>query len=408
MKKIFLLLLLSSILFAADFGASKLVLERVWTVSGPANEEFDFDSMLVVNNSHQKIISISTTPIMQIVQDENGSIRVKYNGTVDNGKVELKATAIVVVDYDHGILSDSVLPTSTKKPTTLTEYSTSMEQQAKDLSVSSSTLNTIRNLTSWVNSFIKYDESYFALIKSAKEVYKERKGVCVEYTHLLISLSNALGLETRYVTGYVLGKEWQPHAWVEFNVPGYGWLPADATFNQVGNVDNSHVVMAYGVDQSSISDSIYSVSTLSFSARNSVRFVQTEKNNRDLSINCSLDNNTMMVNVLAANNKSAHVFTTYKLAMPTNVGTSQRDLLLLKPKENRVFNYSINSSFFKKGFLYTIPLSCYLNDAESKKTFKIHIPNKAQKPVTGKPTTKNCMPSFIMLILLPLILWKKF
>jgi len=94
-----------------------------------------------------------------------------------------------------------------------------------------------------------------------KTVLKERKGVCQDFTHLMIACVRSLGFAARYVSGYLetlppkgqvkLQGSDASHAWVSVYVPGMGWCEFDPTNNLVPG--ERHIVTAYGRDYSDIS-----------------------------------------------------------------------------------------------------------------------------------------------------------
>jgi transglutaminase-like putative cysteine protease len=88
------------------------------------------------------------------------------------------------------------------------------------------------------------------------EVVENRRGVCQDFAHLLISCLRQNGLPAAYVSGYLLT---QPppgqsrlvgadasHAWVSVFVPGMGWIDYDPT--NACFVGSQHIVVARGRD----------------------------------------------------------------------------------------------------------------------------------------------------------------
>jgi transglutaminase-like putative cysteine protease len=88
------------------------------------------------------------------------------------------------------------------------------------------------------------------------EVIVERRGVCQDFAHLLISCLRQRGLPAAYVSGYLLTKPpmGQPrlvgadasHAWVSTYIPGTGWVDYDPT--NACYVGKDHIVIARGRD----------------------------------------------------------------------------------------------------------------------------------------------------------------
>lgn len=100
--------------------------------------------------------------------------------------------------------------------------------------------------------------------KGEKEYYI---GDCGEYSYLFIALCRSLGIPARSVHGFwaIAGKE-APHAWAEFYLPNYGWVPVDASIADIikeltpifniltdpdyyfGHLDNKRLIFSKGND----------------------------------------------------------------------------------------------------------------------------------------------------------------
>ena len=100
--------------------------------------------------------------------------------------------------------------------------------------------NKAKAIFEFVNTYITYDTSESYRNKGALSAFTTRRGVCEEYATLFAALCRASGIPARVVTGYrfekdLLSKEqWKDietngHAWAEFYLEGYGWLPVEAT-----------------------------------------------------------------------------------------------------------------------------------------------------------------------------------
>jgi transglutaminase-like putative cysteine protease len=63
------------------------------------------------------------------------------------------------------------------------------------------------------------------------DVLEKGKGVCQDFTHLMIAVLRSFGVPARYVSGYIHrpNKDSQSHAWCEVWLPGLGWLGIDPT-----------------------------------------------------------------------------------------------------------------------------------------------------------------------------------
>lgn len=81
---------------------------------------------------------------------------------------------------------------------------------------------------------------------TASEAFDEKKGVCQDYAHIMISLCRFLGISSIYVAGFMSG-EGASHAWVAVCEPGSGrWYEIDPTNDRW--VDDDYIIVSYGLD----------------------------------------------------------------------------------------------------------------------------------------------------------------
>ena len=110
------------------------------------------------------------------------------------------------------------------------------------------TMEQAAELAIFVNDYIEYDLSLVGELKPSDWVLQNKRGVCVEYANLLTSLLRLSEISTRYVVGYaysVVEKKLIGHTWVEILAADGTWIPIDATWNQAGYLDATHIVTAY-------------------------------------------------------------------------------------------------------------------------------------------------------------------
>lgn len=79
---------------------------------------------------------------------------------------------------------------------------------------------------------------------SAMDAFRQRKGVCQDYAHILIALCRACGMAARYVNGFMQGIG-VTHAWVEVLVGGE-WKGIDPTNNRL--IEYGYIKLAHGRD----------------------------------------------------------------------------------------------------------------------------------------------------------------
>jgi len=110
-----------------------------------------------------------------------------------------------------------------------------------------------RAVGDFVRTRVEYVPGATTVSSTAQEAWERGEGVCQDITHITIGLLRALGIPSRYVSGYlypstdVSGGDLvagQSHAWVEyFSGVWTGWDPT----NSVGETEN-HIIVGRGRD----------------------------------------------------------------------------------------------------------------------------------------------------------------
>jgi transglutaminase-like putative cysteine protease len=109
-------------------------------------------------------------------------------------------------------------------------------------------------LAKWIGENIQYDTVYSDVNLSAKEILSIRKGVCKEFSNLLVSFLRDLGYHSAVAVGYVYpgrvyeASEFQPHGWTE--VYADKGIVADPVWSEVGYLDATHIKFATLPDSS--------------------------------------------------------------------------------------------------------------------------------------------------------------
>ncbi len=112
---------------------------------------------------------------------------------------------------------------------------------AKQLTKDSKTdFERIAKLATWVHENIEYKLSLGTQTKDALWTLENKIGTCDEYSTLFIALARAAGYPARYISGYAYGKDgWEKHAFADVYIGR--WIPVDPTWNEVGNLDATHI-----------------------------------------------------------------------------------------------------------------------------------------------------------------------
>jgi transglutaminase-like putative cysteine protease len=90
------------------------------------------------------------------------------------------------------------------------------------------------------------------------DALEARKGVCQDFSHIMIALARRLRIPCRYVSGYLFHEakdkdrslESASHAWVEALLPKLGWTAFDPTNNLIGG--DRHIRVALGRDYADV------------------------------------------------------------------------------------------------------------------------------------------------------------
>jgi transglutaminase-like putative cysteine protease len=115
-------------------------------------------------------------------------------------------------------------------------------------------LDSLLDLTTRIKEEFIYDPEATTVDTGVFKVLDQRRGVCQDYAHLMLSSLRALGIAARYVSGYVLNRPRADgtrltgadasHAWVAAHCPGLGWVAFDPTNGKLA--DQEFVTLGWG------------------------------------------------------------------------------------------------------------------------------------------------------------------
>lgn len=107
----------------------------------------------------------------------------------------------------------------------------------------------------------EFDPAASSVSTPVAEIFRQRRGVCQDFAHLMIACLRSLGLPARYVSGYLEtvpppGEERlqgadASHAWLAVFCPRLGWIDLDPTNALVPS--DRHITLAWGRDYSEVS-----------------------------------------------------------------------------------------------------------------------------------------------------------
>jgi len=112
-------------------------------------------------------------------------------------------------------------------------------------------LDAVDDLSHRIHAEFKYEPNTTSIDTPVLEALKTKRGVCQDFSHVLIGALRSQRLAARYVSGYLRsGADYQgaeaSHAWVSVYLPGTGWVDVDPT-NDVRPA-TGHLTLGWGRD----------------------------------------------------------------------------------------------------------------------------------------------------------------
>lgn len=112
----------------------------------------------------------------------------------------------------------------------------------------------LRYLNSVLYKALDYDREATEVDSLMDDALEKRKGVCQDFTHIMLSIARSWGIPCRYVSGYIYSDRTShdrsvpdsTHAWLEAFIPSVGWVGFDPTNNHL--TSDRHIAVAIGRD----------------------------------------------------------------------------------------------------------------------------------------------------------------
>ncbi len=149
---------------------------------------------------------------------------------------------------------DSLQPSHFARPTELlTELIDELQIYRRD-----DPLTMLKFLNHAVYTTFEYAKKNTRVDSPIDDALRIRRGVCQDFSHIMIALVRSLGIPCRYVSGYLFHRrersarssEGATHAWVEAFLPELGWIGLDPTNNVL--VGDRHIRVAVGRDYADV------------------------------------------------------------------------------------------------------------------------------------------------------------
>jgi transglutaminase-like putative cysteine protease len=114
------------------------------------------------------------------------------------------------------------------------------------------TLARLHALMAALREGLAFESSATHPATTAAEAFAKRRGVCQDFAHVFIACARALGVPSRYVSGYLRQDDGETaqvasHAWAEAHVEGLGWVGFDPVHGLCPN--EAYVRVAAALDQ---------------------------------------------------------------------------------------------------------------------------------------------------------------
>ncbi|MEM3030378.1 MAG: transglutaminase-like domain-containing protein [Candidatus Micrarchaeia archaeon] len=391
MKRIFLLLLMlacSAALNVREMGAMRADASTEWFIEA-RGQPFPYPVTLYglapVNDTNQRVGVYATTHAFSWGTGDGA--RMLFDADVPN-QTTIAVSSSVSVDYRSNNITRPV-PYPYPVPPELADYTrasplvvVTLEIRETALGIangSNDALEVLAGLVEWTYNNVQYDRQLGEVNYSSEWVFANRRGTCDEYAHLFLALARSLGLPARFASGYInTGQEWGLHGWAEVWVPGYGWVPADPTFNELLVLDAAHVKLAEALDQSYVKDVLHARGEIGVQLGLAKNYSITVKEAQPFQPRVSLeltlpdsDMHSQTVRVKITNSEDSFVFAPLLLIPPRGVAATETSrLVYLKPLESKELTWNLSLPELEPNNLYTFPITVKTQGTSASASFQ--------------------------------------
>jgi transglutaminase-like putative cysteine protease len=229
---------------------------------------FEYDSVLdysvhltPLSFASQKVVqwAITTPGIENALSYIDGFGNIVYLVTCSNikGPVEVIAEGLVDCENAGGLVNGVVCTAPNSvflRQTDATKPSLQIQDHVQAPLSGSKGLAQLHALMAAIHHQVAFTIGATDASTTAAEAYLRGRGVCQDHTHIFLGVARALGIPSRYVTGYLVtgigASSSASHAWAEAFVPDLGWVGFDAA-NGICPTDH-YVRVAAGIDAAAV------------------------------------------------------------------------------------------------------------------------------------------------------------
>ena len=172
----------------------------------------------------------------------------------------LEVTAVSEVMTPVSFVGERTAPTPLELhdylgPTEYTPFSASVSEFAVRHTARSAGTDDALALMSAIRAELIYDPDATDVQTRADEVLALGRGVCQDFSHVLLASCRSVGIPARYVSGYLYDPKFEgdnaaSHAWVDVWSSDRGWLALDPTHDR--EQSESYVRVAVGRDYADV------------------------------------------------------------------------------------------------------------------------------------------------------------
>jgi transglutaminase-like putative cysteine protease len=237
----------------------------------------------------------------------------------------------------------------------------------------------VHKIGNWVKENVEYDLSTINLEATQKASYVlgSKNGVCDEITNLFIAMVRAVGVPARFVSGIsytnseLFTEKWGPHGWAEVYFPGFGWVPFDITYGELGFIDPTHISTQKSIDSGKLLTEYYWESSPGVEIQS--KDVQTTTSilevvpydKKFITIDVEIEypqvgfESYNLIKAHVTNLRNHYFATELYLSKTSNVEIlgEYRKAILLEPGESKTFWWMVQLEEVEPGYVYTFPTS---------------------------------------------------
>jgi transglutaminase-like putative cysteine protease len=223
----------------------QVVLERtITTTPEPASfdERKDYYgnvvSVMSIVERHDHFETVATSVVQVEPRPAIGESTAAWEGVRDEVASLRTPDALDVIEFTFGSPFVALAPE-------LAEFARVSFEPGRPL------LSATVDLSHRIHAEFTYRPTVTTIDTPVLETLRTRRGVCQDFSHLMIGALRSLGLPARYVSGYLRsGANYEgaeaSHAWVSAFIPGAGWVDFDPTNDVMPGT--GHITLAWGRD----------------------------------------------------------------------------------------------------------------------------------------------------------------